>query len=1074
MKRLPAVTSVVILLLCVTIACGRKGPDAPPDKTPPAVASTNPALGSVDVPSNTVVSFTFSEPVDEKTITFVLMSAGTGTVPGTMSYSDKTAVFTPSSDLAYNTQYFATISAGVIDQIGNVMPSDYPWSFTTGTAPDTTPPTILPDTLAPASGAPNVPIYPIPIISVTFSEPMNPSTVNTGTVKVSGNGSDVLGTVILDNTSTKAIFMLSGSLAYGTTYTVTIVGGASGVKDMAGNALAADYTWSFNTEPQPPYTITASAGANGTISPAGSVGVNSGASQQFTITPNTGYRVATVLVDGSAVGPITTYTFTNIAANHTIAASFSINTYTVTPSSGANGTISPSTAQTVNYNGTTSFTVTPSVGYSATVGGSCSGTLVGNTYTTNPVIVNCTVVASFAINAFTVTPSVSGGNGSITPNTPQAVNYNATPSFTVTPATGYHINTVGGTCGGTLVGNTYTTNPVTANCTIVATFSINTYTVTPSSGANGTISPSTAQTVNYNGTTSFTVTPSVGYSTVMSGSCGGTLVGNIYTTNPVIVNCTVVASFAINAFTVTPSVSGGNGSITPNTPQAVNYNATPSFTVTPATGYHINTVGGTCGGTLVGNTYTTNPVTANCTIVASFAVNTYTITASAGTGGNISPLGPVVVNYGASQTFAITPNAGYSAAVGGTCGGTLVGNTYTTNPVTGDCTVTASFSSNSYALTVTMSGTGTGNVTDNTGTLSWNGNIGTATYLYGTVVTLTASADPSSTFSGWTGCDSVNGSQCTLNINGAKNVTAAFAINTFTVTPSVSGGHGTISPNTVQTVNYNGTASFTLLPTTGYHIVTPVGGTCAGTLSGSTFTTNPVTGNCTVVASFAIDTYTITATADANGSITPSGPVTVNYNTNQAFAIAPNAGYHIVDVLVDGASVGSVTTYTFTKVKDDHTISATFAINTFTVTPSAKANGSISPNAPQTVNYNDTTTFAVTPDAGYSAVMSGTCGGTLVGNTYTTKPVTANCTVVASFAVNTYTITASAGTGGSISPSGPVVVNYGGSQTFTITPDTGFSVDVVLVDGVSQVPAPPSYIFSDVTADHTISATFLQ
>jgi hypothetical protein len=386
-----------------------------------------------------------------------------------------------------------------------------------------------------------------------------------------------------------------------------------------------------------------------------------------------------------------------------------------------------------------------------------------------------------------------------------------------------------------------------------------------------------------------------------------------------------------------------------------------------------------------------------------------------------------------------------------------------------------------------------------------------------------------------------------LNINGVKNVTVSFTIKTFTVTPSVSGGHGSISPNTVQTVNYNGTASFTLLPTTGYHIVTPVGGTCGGTLNGNTYTTNPVTGNCTVVASFAIDTFTISATADANGSITPSGPVTVIYNANQAFTIAPNAGYHIVDVLVDGASVGPVASYTFTKVKDDHTISATFAINTFTVTPSANANGSISPNAPQTVNYNDTTTFTVTPDAGYGAVMSGTCGGTLVGNTYTTNPVTANCTVVASFAistftvtpsvvggngsitpntpqtvnynatpsftvtpttgyhidtvggtcggtlvgntyttnsvtanctvvasyaVNTYTITASAGTGGSISPSGPVVVNYDGSQTFTIIPDTGYSIADVMVDGVSQGTVD-SYPFTNVTADHTISATFL-
>jgi hypothetical protein len=133
-KRLPAIASVVILLLCLTTACGRKGPDAPPDRTPPTIIATNPVLGSVDVPVNTAISVTFSEMVDATTISFVLISGGTGTVPCTMSYSDKTATFTPSNDLAYNTQYFATIHAGVTDKAGNVMSGEYPWSFTTGIA----------------------------------------------------------------------------------------------------------------------------------------------------------------------------------------------------------------------------------------------------------------------------------------------------------------------------------------------------------------------------------------------------------------------------------------------------------------------------------------------------------------------------------------------------------------------------------------------------------------------------------------------------------------------------------------------------------------------------------------------------------------------------------------------------------------------------------------------------------------------------------------------------------------------------------------------------------------------------
>jgi PKD repeat protein len=71
-----------------------------------------------------------------------------------------------------------------------------------------------------------------------------------------------------------------------------------------------------------------------------------------------------------------------------------------------------------------------------------------------------------------------------------------------------------------------------------------------------------------------------------------------------------------------------------------------------------------------------------------------------------------------------------------------------------------------------------------------------------------------------------------------------------------------------------------------------------------------------------------------------------------------------------------------------------------------------------------------------------------------------------------HTITASAVGGGTITPSGAVIVNDGGSQTFTITPNAGYTTASVLVDGVAQVPVPGSYTFTNVIADHTISATF--
>ena len=145
----------------------------------------------------------------------------------------------------------------------------------------------------------------------------------------------------------------------------------------------------------------------------------------------------------------------------------------VTPSAGANGSISPATPQNVKYNRTISFTVTPNIGYRIASVTGCNGTLTDNTYTTGLITADCTVAADFEVGGpiYTVTPGAVV-NGSISPDTPQTVNYNETVSFTVTPDTGYRIASVTG-CGVTLDGNTYITGPITANCAVSAEFEIN-------------------------------------------------------------------------------------------------------------------------------------------------------------------------------------------------------------------------------------------------------------------------------------------------------------------------------------------------------------------------------------------------------------------------------------------------------------------------------------------------------------------------------------------------------------------------------------------------------------------------
>ena len=85
-----------------------------------------------------------------------------------------------------------------------------------------------------------------------------------------------------------------------------------------------------------------------------------------------------------------------------------------------------------------------------------------------------------------------------------------------------------------------------------------------------------------------------------------------------------------------------------------------------------------------------------------------------------------------------------------------------------------------------------------------------------------------------------------------------------------------------------------------------------------------------ITAIFTLNTYTISATAGTGGTIDPpgsvdsSGSVMVNHGADQTFTITPDNGHHVANVMVDGLSVGAVTTYTFTNVTADHTIEAVF------------------------------------------------------------------------------------------------------------------------------------------------------
>jgi len=224
---------------------------AVPDLVKPTVILTNPGTSATSVPLNQIITATFSKPMNSATITYTNFNVGVGPtfnlgpyIPGTVTYAavGNMAIFTPSSPLSEDTTYNAHIWARVTDLEGNSMLAGYYWTFMTGTLPLTTPPTVV-STNPTVSGT----VCVNGTINATFSEAMNPLTINTSTFTVENTttSTPVTGIVTLDITGTIATFTPTSPtspLTSGDTYQATIT---TGVSDVLGNYMLADYVWSF-------------------------------------------------------------------------------------------------------------------------------------------------------------------------------------------------------------------------------------------------------------------------------------------------------------------------------------------------------------------------------------------------------------------------------------------------------------------------------------------------------------------------------------------------------------------------------------------------------------------------------------------------------------------------------------------------------------------------------------------------------------------------------------------------------------------------------------------------------------
>ena len=430
----------------------------------PVVVSTVPEDGDVDVPLEQVITATFNEELNPETVNSQTFKVnGTSAVAGTVTYSGKIAVFTPSADLLPNVTYTATLTRGIKDPMGNALQENYVWSFTT-----------------------------IPEIQLSASPSADGTTTGAGrfnngsTVTVTASPNDgfsfsnwtVGGKVVSTNPSYE--FKMNGNIA------------------LVANFVVRTYTLKVNAQ-------------NGIVAKdPNQESYNHGIAVGLTATPATGYKFSSW--SGDATGSTNPLTVTmnadkNITANFTL---IPVN-YTLSVTA-QNGTVAKDpNQQTYNSGATVKFTATPATGYKFS---SWSGDASGST---NPLTVtmnaNKNITANFTLIAVsTYTLNVGAQNGTVAKNpNQQTYNSGTKVSLTATPATGYQFSSWSGDATGS-------TNPLTitmnANKNITANFTVipaNAYTLNVTA-QNGTVAKNpNQQTYNSGTAVTLTATAANGY-----------------------------------------------------------------------------------------------------------------------------------------------------------------------------------------------------------------------------------------------------------------------------------------------------------------------------------------------------------------------------------------------------------------------------------------------------------------------------------------------------------------------------------------------------------------------------------
>lgn len=534
-----------------------------------------------------------------------------------------------------------------------------------------------------------------------------------------------------------------------------------------------------------------------------------------------------------------------------------------------------------------------------------------------------------------------------------------------------------------------------------------------------------------------------------------------YTFSNVLANHSFEVEFEQIMFTLSITIHGTTATF--NEEHTIPYGSNYLYTITPIDGYDLinMNVDGTDLGPIT--EYEFNNVKDNHEILIEIEQILYEIMVNITGNGSVSPRGKNYVTFGSDRVLTFLPETGYyikNVIIDKQEYGSI--ETYTFSRVTNDHLVEVEFEQLMYSIHIN---------TPENGNILYEGELdlpfGSNKQLIFSpnegyrikdvkINNVSIGTPPNYTF---------------INLQANQEVVVEFEQIYFTIEVN-SSGHGIIDPDTTCLVPYGSTKKFEIVAELGYKISRlEVDGRSIEIQEEYTF--ENIMEDHSILVEFEQLIYSITIDVIGNGTINSDLHTEVFFGANKEIILTPNYGQRIKRIEVDGEVIENSNSILLNNIRKDYEITIEFEQIYFSIEATSTGHGTVTPSSSIQVPYGDNETYAFIPEDGYKikeVVIDGKVVET--NGSYTFYNVTSNHTIAVEFEELLHNIRVICGENGTSNLPEMNVLAHRSNLMCRFTPNEGYRLKDILVDGDSVGGDSTSYYFGNISTDHTIEAVF--